>query len=149
MCDPAGQLSDSIELLHLQQLRTGLLERFLRPQPLSDVARDFGEAYEDAVFADRIDDHARPKEAPVLADAPALFLVLAVVRGGLEGPLRLAFIANNFDSIASIAASPMISRTRRRELADQHTPQAIAARLASSTKHNYLRDFVLGTSTEP
>lgn len=38
----------------------------------------------------------------------------------------------------------MPSRTRRHELADQHTPQAIAARLAAATKHNYLRDFVLG-----
>lgn len=38
----------------------------------------------------------------------------------------------------------MSPQKRRTSLRAQHTPQAIANRLAAATKHNYLRDFVLG-----
>src|SRR5260370_26510842 len=63
--------------LHLLELELGFTS-------LGDVAGDLGKADQPAVFADRIDDHAGPEEGAVLADAPAFFLVAALLFRDLE-----------------------------------------------------------------
>src|SRR5579871_4377180 len=76
-------------LLHLLELELSLVA-------LGDVAGDFRETHQPAVFVDRIDDDARPEERAILADAPAVFLVAALFPGNSERARRLAVGAVGF-----------------------------------------------------
>src|SRR5690606_40927009 len=58
---------------------------------LGDVARDLGEAQQSAVLGpDRVDYHACPEQAAILAHAPALGLIAAFLGGDLQHALRLS-----------------------------------------------------------
>ena len=66
--DAAGELADALHLLGLPQLLLG-------GPPLGQVARDLGKADQLALaVVNRIDHHARPEPAAVLADPPTLGL---------------------------------------------------------------------------
>ena len=89
--DAAGQLSDRIHLLGLEQCLAGLFELLLRFLALGDVAGDLGEAQNGPVaVADGIDDDVRPEARAVLADAPALLFEPSLPRGRRQRVVRLA-----------------------------------------------------------
>src|SRR5690349_16954149 len=74
MRDAAGKLPDGFHLLRLTKLLLGRA-------PLRQVARNFGKAQQFAgSVANCIDDHAGPKGASVLPDAPPLHLELSCLR---------------------------------------------------------------------
>src|SRR4051812_46224584 len=90
MGDPAGQLSQRIELLGFRKLLLHALQLELGLAPLGDVAGDLGKADQPAVFLDGVDDDAGPEERAVLADTPAFLLIAAVLPGNSERPRGLA-----------------------------------------------------------
>ena len=90
----AGQLTDGLELLRLEQGLARLFQGPLGFQPLGNVAGDLGEADDLAVVAaDRVDHHMRPESRPVLALPPALLFEAAFGGGDLERLGRLARLA--------------------------------------------------------
>src|SRR5882672_2493689 len=92
----AGELAERVELLGFRQLLLHLLEPELGLAPLGDVAGDLGEADDLAALAHRIDHDTGPEERPVLADAPAFFLVAAGFLGDPQRAQRLAVGAVGF-----------------------------------------------------
>ncbi len=90
MRNTTGQLAECIEPLRFRKLPLHLFELELRVTPLGDVARDLGKADQFAVLAYGIDDDAGPEEGAVLADAPAFFLVAALLEGNAEGSAGFA-----------------------------------------------------------
>ncbi len=88
--DPAGELSERVELLGLGELLVHRFELDLRIAAFGDVARDLGEPDELAVLVDRVDHDAGPEERAVLADAPTFLLVAALFPGDAERTGRLA-----------------------------------------------------------
>jgi len=69
--DPAGQAADGLHSLRVVHGVARFLELLAPLLLFGDVARDLGVAHEDAaVVVDRVDDHAAPEGAAVLADAP-------------------------------------------------------------------------------
>src|SRR5690606_23781395 len=68
----------------LQKLLARRLQRLLGFPPLGDVAGDLGEADQLAVLANGVQHAVRPEAAAVLAEPPALLLVDAFARRGLE-----------------------------------------------------------------
>ena len=91
MRDAAGQLAERVELLRLGELTLDFFQILLGLAALGNVARDLGEAEDIAVVvADRIDHDAGPEESAVLADAPTLLFVTAVIPRQLQGARRPA-----------------------------------------------------------
>src|SRR5690606_4433540 len=84
----ASQLADGLHLLRLQKLLARRLQRLLGFPPLGDVAGELGEADQLAVLANGVQHAVRPEAAAVLAEPPALLLVDAFARRGLERLLR-------------------------------------------------------------
>ena len=82
MGDTARELTDALHFLRLDQTLFGRA-------PLGQVARDLRKT-DDVAFgiADRIDHGARPEPASIFADPPALRLVLAGPRRGLDRLVR-------------------------------------------------------------
>ncbi len=77
----AGQLTQSIELLRLGQLPLNFLQALLGFAALGNIAGDLGKTQKFIlIVANGIDDDARPKERAILADAPTLFFVAAILK---------------------------------------------------------------------
>src|ERR1700722_16040276 len=82
MRNAAGQLANALHFLRLAQALLG-------GAPLGQIAGDLCEADDFAVGTpDCIDHHACPKPGTVLADPPALHLVLSGPGRGLKRPAR-------------------------------------------------------------
>src|SRR5690349_690180 len=89
MRDPAGELTDCLELLRLKQRLARQLELVLGLFALGDVAGDLGKADQRAVVVvDRIDHDARAKARSILADPPALGGKAAFAPSRVQGSLR-------------------------------------------------------------
>ena len=81
----AGQLTDRFHFLRLCKLFARPIEHFLCLVTLGNVARHLGKADELAsVILDRIDHHAGPKSASILAEPPALSLEPPLLFGPAE-----------------------------------------------------------------
>jgi hypothetical protein len=80
MGDAARELTQRVKLLTFRQLPLDLLQFQLRLAALGQITRNFGKAEQLACFVvDRVDNNARPEEGAVLADAPAILFVAAVL----------------------------------------------------------------------
>jgi len=71
-----------------------------------------------------------------------MFIVAVIVTPGTPLGLRSAF-AGEAES-PTCKANPMGNHSLRDELAELHSEEAIAARLAAAAQHSYLGDFLLG-----
>ena len=91
MSDAAGQLTDGVHLLRLEQRRLSLTKSALRFLLLRDVAGDLGKAEKCAVWRTNwIDNNMGPEATSILSDAPPFVLESTLPRRRLKGPLRLA-----------------------------------------------------------
>jgi len=89
--DAAGELAERIELLRFGELPLHRKQLLLRLLALADVAGDLGKACQLAgVVADGIDDDACPEKRAVLANPPAVLLVMPGFRGDLQRLGRLS-----------------------------------------------------------
>src|SRR3546814_608276 len=94
MGDSAGQLSDGVHFLRLEQRFASALELALILLALGEIAGDLREAKEPSRFiADRVDNDVCPKESAILADPPTFFCEAAFALRRFQRAFRDAGLA--------------------------------------------------------